>query len=104
MSCEANRVYYVFGLARNRRLEEALVYQPVTAKRLCVASCQPARVFRYFQYRTIYSVCCTRRVVCKAEHTLESANPRFVIPRSSAPTPPLMRALSTSISKRPRRG
>ena len=77
--CEANRVDYVFGLARNRRLEAALVDQLATAKRLCVASGQPARVFRDFQYRTIDSWGRTRRVVGKAEHTLEGANPRFVV-------------------------
>jgi hypothetical protein len=77
--CEANRVDFVFGLARNRRLEGALVDQLAEAKRLCIASGQPARVFRDFQYRTIDSWSGTRRVVAKAEHTLEGANPRFVV-------------------------
>src|SRR5436190_2871196 len=77
--CEANRVDYVFGLARNSRLEAALVDQLAEAKRLCIASGQPARVFRDFQYRTIDSWSGTRRVVAKAEHTLEGANPRFVV-------------------------
>ena len=48
--CEANRVDYVFGLARNRRLEAALVDQLAAAKRLCAASGRPARVFRDFWY------------------------------------------------------
>ena len=43
---QANRVDYVFGLARNRRPEAALVDQLTAAKRLCVASGQPARVPR----------------------------------------------------------
>ena len=77
--CEASRVDYVFGLARNRRLEAALVDQLAEAKRLCTASGQPARVFRDFQYCTIDSWSRTRRVVGKAEHTLEGANPRFVV-------------------------
>ena len=77
--CEANRVDYVFGLARNRRLEAALVDQLAEAKRLCTASGQPARVFRDFPYRTIDSWNRTRRVVGKAEHTQEGANPRFVV-------------------------
>jgi hypothetical protein len=47
--CEANRVDYVFGLARNRRLEAALVNQLAEAKRVCAASGRPARVFRDFQ-------------------------------------------------------
>ena len=77
--CEANRVDYVFGLARNRRLEAALVDQLAEAKRLSAASGQPARMFRDFQYCTIDSWSRTRRVVGKAEHTLEGANPRFVV-------------------------
>ncbi len=77
--CEANRVDYVFGLARNRRLEAALVDQLAEAKRLCAASGQPARVFRDFWYCTIDSWSRTRRVIGKAEHTLEGANPRFIV-------------------------
>jgi hypothetical protein len=76
---EANRVDYVFGLARNRRLEAALVDQLAEAKRLCAASGQPARVFRDFQYCTIDSWTRTRRVIGKAEHTLEGSNPRFIV-------------------------
>ena len=53
--------------------------QLAAAKRLCVASGKPARVFRDFQYRTIDSCGRTGRVVGKAEHTLEGANPRFVV-------------------------
>ena len=65
--CEANRVDYVFGMARNRRLEAALVNQLAEAKRLCAASGRPARVFRDFQYCTIDSWSRTRRVVGKAD-------------------------------------
>ena len=77
--CEANRVDYVFGLARNRRLEAVLVEPLAEAKHLCIASGRPARVFRDFQYRTIDSWSRTRRVVGKAEHTLDGANPRFIV-------------------------
>ena len=77
--CEANRVDYVFGLARNRRLEAALVEPLAEAKRVCLASGQPARVFRDFQYRTLDSWNRTRRVVGKAEYTPEGANPRFIV-------------------------
>ena len=40
---------------------------------------QPARVFRDFRYRTRDSWCRKRRVVGKAEHTPDGANPRFVV-------------------------
>jgi Transposase DDE domain group 1 len=77
--CEVNRVDYVFGLARNSRLEAALTEQLVQAKRWCESSGKPARVFRDFQYRTLDSWSRTRRVVGKAEHTLDGSNPRFVV-------------------------
>jgi hypothetical protein len=77
--CEANRVDYVFGLARNVRLEAVLAEPLAEAKRLCLASGKPARVFRDFRYRTRDSWSRERRVVGKAEHTLEGANPRFVV-------------------------
>jgi Transposase DDE domain group 1 len=77
--CEANRIDYVFGLARNPRLEAALVEQLAQAKTLCVNSGKPARVFRDFHYRTLDSWSRTRRVVGKAEHTLDGSNPRFVV-------------------------
>ena len=77
--CEANRVDYVFGLARNSRLEAALLEPLAEARRLCIAAGKPARVFRDFQYRTLDSWSRTRRVIGKAEHTLDGANPRFVV-------------------------
>ena len=77
--CEEHRVDYVFGLARNSRLEAALGKQGAEARRLCLASGKPARVFRDFRYRTRDSWCRKRRVVGKAEHTPDGANPRFVV-------------------------
>src|SRR5580698_9588483 len=55
--CEEHRVDYVFGLARNSRLEAALGKQGAEARRLCLASGKPARVFRDFRYRTGGSWC-----------------------------------------------
>ncbi len=77
--CEANRVDYVFGLARNSRLEAALGEQLAQAKDLCLSSGKPAQVFCDFHYRTLDSWSRTRRIVGKAEHTLDLANPRFVV-------------------------
>jgi len=77
--CEANRVDYVFGLARNPRLEAALVEQLAQAKELCLCSGKAARVFRDFWYCTLHSWSRTRRVVGKAEHTPDGSNPRFVV-------------------------
>jgi hypothetical protein len=77
--CEANRVDYVFGLARNSRLEAKLAEQIAEAKRQHMTTGMPARVFRDFRYRTLDSWSRVRRVVGKAEHTMEGANPRFVV-------------------------
>jgi hypothetical protein len=77
--CEANHVGYVFGLARNSRLEAALAAELAEAKRQHLASGKPARVFRDFRYRTLDSWSRTRRVVGKAEHNQDGSNPRFVV-------------------------
>jgi hypothetical protein len=77
--CEAHRADYVFGLARNARLEAVLAEPLAEAKRQCIATCRPARMFRDFSYRTLDSWSRARRVIGKAEHTLEGANPRFIV-------------------------
>ena len=77
--CEANRVDYVLGLARNSRLEAMLAAAMAQAERQRRRTGQPARVFRNLRYRTLGSWSRERRVVGKAEHTLDGANPRFVV-------------------------
>lgn len=77
--CEANQVDFVFGLRRNSRLEAALAPELAAAKELCQATGKPARIFREFRYRTIDSWSRERRVIGKAEHTLDGANPRFIV-------------------------
>ena len=77
--CETNRVDYVFGLARNQRLEEAIAAQLSQAKRRCAATAKAVRLFRDFRYSTLDSWSRERRVVGKAEHTPQGANPRFVV-------------------------
>jgi Transposase DDE domain group 1 len=77
--CETNGVDYVFGLARNSRLEDAIAKELVQAERRCAATGKAARLFRDFRYRTLDSWSRERRVVGKAEHTRQGANPRFVV-------------------------
>ena len=101
--CEANRVGYVFGLARNSRLEAALAAELAAAKRQHLASGAPARVFRDFRYRTLDSWSRRRRVVGKAEHNQDGANPRFVV-TSLARSRYAARALYEDLYLRPRRG
>lgn len=77
--CEAHRVDYVFGLARNRRLVEDLAIDMAWAEDEHAKTGKPARRFRDFRYRTRDSWSRRRRVIGKAEHLAKGANPRFVV-------------------------
>jgi hypothetical protein len=77
--CEENRVDYVFGLARNERLENKIAPALKEACLASRASGQAARVFRDFMWSTKDSWSRRRRVVAKAEWTTQGANPRFIV-------------------------
>jgi len=77
--CEANRVDYLFGLARNERLEEAIKAELIAATIESIRTGKPARRFRDFTYATLDSWSRSRRVIGKAEVTGGDANPRFVV-------------------------
>ena len=77
--CEVNGVDYVFGLARNKRLEGAIAEALDEARLLSQASGQAARVFRDFMWATKSSWFRRRRVVAKAEWTAQGSNPRFIV-------------------------
>jgi Transposase DDE domain group 1 len=78
--CEANQVGYVFGLARNARLEARLADALNEAQLQSQANAgQPARVFRDFDWSTKESWSRRRRVIGKAEWTRGEANPRFLV-------------------------
>jgi Transposase DDE domain group 1 len=78
--CEANKVDYVFGLARNARLEARLADALDEAEGLSQANAgQPARVFCDFEWTTKESWSRRRRVIGKAEWTRGEANPRFIV-------------------------
>ena len=77
--CEENRVEYVFGLARNRRLEPMIASELAEAKATFLATAKPARIFKELDYRTRDSWSRSRRVVAKAEHLEKGSNPRFIV-------------------------
>jgi hypothetical protein len=78
--CEANRVEYVFGMARNRLLEKMVAEALEQARRQAEASQQAARVFVEFEHETVSGTWSRRRrVVAKAEHIDGKSNPRFVL-------------------------
>jgi hypothetical protein len=77
--CEANRVDFVFGLARNPRLVEEIATDLAWAEEDAVGTGQPARRYKDFRWSTLDSWSRRRRVVGKAEWTRGEANPRFVV-------------------------
>jgi len=82
--CEAHGVDYLFGLARNSRLVEALGPALADAHARYLQTGVAARVFADFVYRTRDSWGRARRVVGKAEHLPKGPNPRFVVTSLSA--------------------
>jgi hypothetical protein len=77
--CEAHRVGYVLGLARNQRLHRALGRTMADARAEHDITGKPARRFRDFRYRTRKSWSRERRIVGKAEVLPGKVNPRFVV-------------------------
>ena len=51
--CEANRVDYVFGLARNDRLEQAIIAELISATIESIRTGKTARCFKDFSYATL---------------------------------------------------
>jgi hypothetical protein len=76
---EENHVDYVFGLARNQRLQKIVGAQMHQARVLHQSTGKAARVFTEFDYRTKKSWSCSRRVVAKAEFLDKGENPRFIV-------------------------
>jgi hypothetical protein len=77
--CEANRVDFLFGLARNERLEQAIRTELMLASLDSIRTGRAARHFKDFTWSTLDSWSRNRRVVGKAEVTGGDANPRFVV-------------------------
>jgi hypothetical protein len=82
--CESHGVNYLFGLAKNSRLQRILGKELHEAKSFYEQTGEPSRVFKDFQYRTQKSWSRERRVVGKAEHLTKGSNPRFVVTSLSA--------------------
>jgi hypothetical protein len=65
--CEAHQVDYLFGLARNERLQAEIAAAMAEAKSEHQRTGQAARVYSEFPYQTRHSWSRPRRVVAKAE-------------------------------------
>ena len=81
--CEGNRVDYVFGIARNKRLRRIIGAQMWEATQEWNKTGKPARVFTEFDYQAKKTKKGgwdrARRVVAKAEHIDGKENPRFIV-------------------------
>jgi hypothetical protein len=77
--CEANKVDYLFGLARNKRLVAEIEHELAQAADQSRRTGKPARRFKDFMWSTLDSWSCRRRVIAKAEVTQGDTNPRFIV-------------------------
>jgi hypothetical protein len=77
--CEDHGVHYVFGLARNPRLEAAIADELSQTRAKATESGKPERLFKELRYQTRNSWSRERRVVAKAEHLPKGANPRYIV-------------------------
>jgi hypothetical protein len=77
--CEQNGVDFLFGKAKNKRLEAEIEQEMEQARQEYERTGKAARVFKDFMYQTQDSWSRQRRVVAKAEHLEKGSNPRFVV-------------------------
>jgi hypothetical protein len=77
--CEKNDLDYIFGLARNKRLEKAIETVAQEAEERFARTSRKQRLFTEFEYSTLKSWSCQRRVIAKAEHTKQGSNNRFIV-------------------------
>jgi hypothetical protein len=76
--CDSNGIGYVLGLARNVVLQRLARDEIDRAERQFVRTGEPQRIFGSFSYAA-GSWDRSRRVIAKAEHNGQGANPRFVV-------------------------
>ena len=77
--CEAHKIDYVFGLAKNERLKAIIDKELHQAQQLFEETNKATRVFKDFHYKTLKSWSRQRRVIAKAEYLDKGTNPRFVV-------------------------
>ena len=77
--CEKHGVDYVLGLARNARLERMIASEMEQARAESERTGLPFRSYKDFEYQTLESWSCARRVVGKVEYLVDKPNARFVV-------------------------
>ena len=76
--CDSHGIGYVLGLARNPALQRAATDEIARAEHQFQQTGQPQRLFGSFSYAAA-TWDRPRRVIVKAEHNTQGANPRFVV-------------------------
>jgi hypothetical protein len=76
--CERHHVRYLVGIGKNSRLLADSEWWREQAARAFAWTQQPQRLFAEFPYRA-GTWPCHRRLIVKAEHNAQGANPRFVV-------------------------
>jgi hypothetical protein len=82
--CERNDVEYLIGLAKNSRLAKLSVSWRDSAAQAFATTLDPQRHFGEFKYAA-KSWSRERRVIVKAEHNDQGANPRYVVTNLANP-------------------
>jgi len=77
--CEAEKVDYVLGVARNQRLEEKVAPMLLHAKLLCELEGKTVKLYSNFQWQTLDTWTRERRVIAKGEYSERGSNPRFIV-------------------------
>ena len=77
--CESYDVYYLLGLAKNKRLLKKIGKELAEAHARHLLTGVAARIFTQFHYRTKKSWSRQRRVIAKAEQLRHKSNPRFIV-------------------------
>lgn len=77
--CEDNKIFYLFGMARNTRLKHAIGRSMREALLKSKASGKAERVFTEVTYKTRTSWSRSRRVIAKAEYLPRGENLRFMV-------------------------
>ena len=76
--CDNNDVFYIVGLAKNKRINEIAAQQIDQARKGCEATRRKQRLFGNLRYAA-HSWDRERRVIARIEHTSKGSNPRYVV-------------------------
>ena len=78
--CDENNVDYIFGVARNNRLEKEIKSELKEMRLAYENTKNPARIFKEFYYQPLKETWGQkRRIIAKAEHLGRGPNPRFIV-------------------------